>query len=108
MPRKKVRTVTEVAEDIRKSFIHWKELYINGCSDPSWEDGINLNLVRNHCIYYKNEIETLCGHNFFAYPDEYFWPIPPEVPSTYMAKRRTLNCRGVTLEASEREFEITW
>ena len=108
MPKKQVRTVKDVVDNIRATYIRWKTIYNEGCSDPSWEDGMNLNLLRGHCTVYKREIETILGDKYYLYPDEYFWPVPPEVPSTFMAKKRELKCRGVVLEASEREFEVTW
>lgn len=108
MSKKEVRTLKEVVSDIHDSYKRWKLLYTAGGSDPSWEDGMNLNPIRGHCTIYKREIETILGDKYFLYPDEYYWPLPPEVPSTYMAKKRELKCRGVVLEASEREFEVTW
>ena len=108
MSKKEVRTLKEVVSDIHDSYKRWKLLYTSGGSDPSWEDGMNLNLIRGHCTIYKREIEAILGDKYFLYPDEYYWPLPPEVPSTYMAKKRELKCIGIVLEASEREFEVTW
>lgn len=106
--RKKVRTLSDILKDMRESYIHWKDMYFNGCSDPSWEDGTNLNLTRNHIIYYRNEIEELLGDNFVAYPDEYYWPVPNKVPETYMAVDRKLACRSKVLEATPKPFEVNW
>lgn len=108
MSKKEVRTLKEVVSDIHASYKRWKLLYTEGGFDPSWEDGMNLNLIRGHCTIYKREIEAILGDKYFLYPDEYYWPIPPEVPSTYMAKKRALKCKGVVLDATERPFEITW
>ena len=36
---------------------HFKDVYENGCSDPFYADGLNLNLIRNHIIYRKRMIE---------------------------------------------------
>lgn len=41
----------QLAEVIRESHEQWKRLRENGCNDPFWTDGVNLNLVRNHIIY---------------------------------------------------------
>lgn len=106
--QKKPRTIREVCEDIHKAYLHWKDMYFNGCSDPSYEDGVNLNLVRNHCVYYQRELEQLCGTDFFKLPDEYYWPIPPEVPQHYMAKDRRLACRNGVFDATARTFAVTW
>lgn len=59
-------------------------MYENGCSDPFYEDGINLNLVRNHIIYYKGMLEK--ENNLFGLPDAYYRKIPPEVDIRYMAR----------------------
>ena len=45
---------------------------------------MNLNLVRNHIIYYKNKLEESCSDN--AYPDIYYRDTPPEVDQNYMAR----------------------
>ncbi len=37
----------------------WHYLRENGCSDPFWPDGTNLNLVRNHIIFDLREIASL-------------------------------------------------
>ena len=43
-------------EELEKAYAQWQRLYENGGSDPFWPDGVNLNLVRNHIIYYKGQI----------------------------------------------------
>ena len=40
---------------------HWRDLRENGCNDPFWPDGVNLNLVRNHIIYGLRKIAELRG-----------------------------------------------
>ncbi len=73
------------AEEIKRELDHWKYLYENGGSDPFWEDGVNLNLTRNHIIYYKRKCEeTLTPEE---YPAEYYVGTPPEVDNKYMARR---------------------
>ena len=29
----------------------WEDIKVYGCRDPFWEDGVNMNLERNHCIH---------------------------------------------------------
>lgn len=48
------------AELIRE-YEHWEYLKEYGGSDPHYDDGVNMNLTRNHIIYYKNELEDLYG-----------------------------------------------
>lgn len=69
----------------------WKNIYENGCSDPFWPDGVNINLCRNHIIYQKKVCEYKLGDKFGLYPDSYFYPIPDEVPCDFMAKPRKIN-----------------
>ncbi len=57
---------------------------LNGCNDPNWEDGANMNLVRNHIYYYKQKILEQFGKDNL--PEIYFREDPPEVEEEYMAK----------------------
>lgn len=63
----------------------WKYINEHGCNDPSWPDGLNMNLVRNHILYYRVKIEEICKETGMPLPEEYFLPVPPEVPENYMA-----------------------
>lgn len=62
----------------------WKHYRDVGGRDPFFTDGENMNLIRNHVISYKLEIEQLCPKG--DYPDEYYLPTPDEVDTNYMAK----------------------
>lgn len=64
---------------------NWKHINEKGCNDPFWQDGCNMNLVRNHIIYYKREISRICEAEGLTLPDEYYIPTPPEVDNNYMA-----------------------
>lgn len=87
--KKKRKTSDEIMQDycqsIRKEIERWKDLKENGGSDPFWADGYNLNLVRNHIIYYKNNILELCSMSGMDFPEEYYLPTPPKVDDHYMA-----------------------
>ena len=63
----------------------WKYINEHGCNDPSWPDGSNMNLVRNHILYSREKIEEICKETCMPLPEEYFLPVPPEVPENYMA-----------------------
>lgn len=45
---------------ITDSIQRWKFLDTHGGSDPFWSDGCNMNLVRNHILYYRRQLELLC------------------------------------------------
>lgn len=74
------------AEEIIKSIDRFNDILKNGCNDPSWTDGHNMELVRNHVLYFKQKIKTLCEENELSLPPEYTLPTPPEVNLYYMAK----------------------
>ena len=69
---------------LQESYDNWAHVYEHGCSDPFWEDGVNLGLIKSHVIYYRNKIEeTMPPEN---YPAAYFKELPPEVDQRYMAR----------------------
>lgn len=70
-------------EELEKAYAQWQRLYENGGSDPFWPDGVNLNLVRNHIIYYKGQIKETCP--LYMADEIYLRDLPPEVDQNYMA-----------------------
>lgn len=91
--KKTVITLAELINTVKGDFRQWREIYTSGCADPNWEDGVNLDLVRNHIIYDLNEANK-CAENTgvkpWALPDELFYPIPPQFPQDFMAVDRKL------------------
>lgn len=75
-----------LCRDIKREIVHWKYINQNGCNDPFWPDGCNMNLTRNHIIYAKNQIKEICNENNIPLPEEYYLQTPPEVDNNYMAK----------------------
>ena len=63
----------------------WKHINEEGCNDPFWPDGTNMNLTRNHILSYRNEIAEICEECGFSIPEEYFLKVPPVVPDNYVA-----------------------
>ena len=80
----KNRQEDDPAVQLEERFARWDFLYQYGGSDPFWSDGVNLNLVRNHIIYYKNKLEESYLDGIF--PDIYYRETPPEVDQNYMAR----------------------
>ena len=74
----------ELGKNIRDSFARWNYIYQNGAGDPLWEDGVNLELVRNHIIYDKRRCEEELLPE--QYPPEYHMELPPVVDRLYMAR----------------------
>lgn len=74
------------AEELVKSFEHWEQLREYGGSDPFYADGTNMNLVRNHIMYYKQKIMEQYGSDYEKYPEIFYRETPPEVRDSYMAR----------------------
>ena len=83
--KKQKDELAECRQRITESISRWKHINKNGCNDPSWPDGVNMNLVRNHIIWYKRRLEELCAAAGTPLPEEYYLPTPPEVDKNYMA-----------------------
>ena len=71
--------------ELMKEHAHWLYILENGCNDPFWTDGANINLTRNHIIYYRRMIMTLCSMRNLEVPACVYEPVPPEVSNDYMA-----------------------
>lgn len=74
----------ELGAKIAEERKHWDYLYRHGGSDPMWEDGCNLNITRNHIIYYRRQCDEELQPG--EYPAEYYDALPPEVDNKYMAR----------------------
>ena len=68
-----------------QSYELWQSIFENGCQDPFWEDGINLNLVRNHIIYFQRQMNDLCEEIGYLKPEICGREIPKAVDPHYMA-----------------------
>lgn len=75
----------EIAE-IRNEYKMWDEIAEHGCGDPFWEDGANMNIIRNHILYLRKQLISQAEEENVPIPQEAYWTIPPEVPDTYMVK----------------------
>lgn len=71
-PEKKVKSYSE---QIRKEIGQWKDINQNGCNDPFWPDGCNMNLVRNHILYYQKKISEICVEKNLPYPEAYYFSV---------------------------------
>lgn len=58
--KKKLNPIEEYATQIVREIGRWNYILENGCNDPFWPDGTNMNLTRNHIISYKREIAEYC------------------------------------------------
>lgn len=46
----------KIQAEIRAEFQRWDHIQKHGCRDPFWPDGVNINLVRNHIIYWYRQL----------------------------------------------------
>lgn len=83
-------TEAQIREQLDAAYKHWDDLKKNGGADPAWPDGLLLNLVRNHIIYWYRFLrectsQTVQLSMFDAGMDlQDERPLPPEVPNNYM------------------------
>ncbi len=88
---------------LQNSFESWDHLNKYGGSDPSWADGVNMNLVRSHIMFYKSQMEDKYGSG--DYPDIYYRETPPEVSPDFMATPEQIRADAVAalqiIEADE-------
>ena len=80
----KEEQLNDCREQICERIERWKALRNDGGSDPSWCDGANLNLVRNHIIYIKGKVMEMCEELELPLPEEYYFPTPPKLPEDFM------------------------
>ena len=87
----------DYAAELKSEFDYWEHIKQFGASDPFWADGVNLNLVRNHIIYYKNLIEETEEP---PYPEIYYRETPPEIDADYMARKDEI------LSAAKKAYKV--
>lgn len=76
----------DLAAELTREFEEWERLREYGGSDPSYADGSNMDLVRNHIIYYKNKMMEEYGSDYEKYPEIFYRELPPEIDLNYMAR----------------------
>lgn len=92
-------TDQQIQAELEREYQRWNYIAANGCQDPFWPDGVNLNLVRNHIIYWRHLLEERRSENIqvslfdSAVPTPEQRPIPPEVPQNYMVAGCTYSDR---------------
>lgn len=90
--KKKPQSKDEILQEIERDFARWDQIMKEGCADPSWPDGVNLNLKRNHIIYgYRKLLDATTAQIQLSLFEAGFdlqglRPVPPEVPQNFMVK----------------------
>jgi len=94
--------------NLKRDIDRWNEINQNGCNDPFWPDGTNMNLVRNHIIFDLRRLAELEQNpvqlSVFMFTDPAHNSIddvmgdkriPPLVANDYMVKDRFENHRRI-------------
>lgn len=82
MKKKEEFTTESLGKLMQERYDRWNYIMKYGCSDPFWQDGCNLNLVRNHIINYRKVCERELKPD--EYPEQYYMALPPELDQKYM------------------------
>lgn len=109
MAKRKLTPAQELREQVNRlaeRYAHWEKENRDGCVDPNWSDGVNLNLVRNHIINFKRQIRHTCDNFNLPIPAIYYRPLPPEMPADFFVMdgknynpnrvSRIMNLRGLS------------
>ena len=99
--KKQQITAQSLESTLLDEYRRWKQIFDEGCSDPFWEDGVNIQLTRNHILHTKGEIQRHLKDNFIAYPDSFFYPEPIQLPNYFMAVDRYMPLFRRTLTATK-------
>lgn len=75
-----------LAKELEASFERWEYLKEHGGSDPFYADGVNMNLVRNHILYYKGKMVEEYGKDYDRYPEIFYREVPLEADQNYIAR----------------------
>lgn len=118
-------TIQQILQEIENEYTRWNQIANNGCQDPFWPDGCNMNLIRNHIIYWYNilatkqakldelaQLEQQAQLSLFTEDQqepeskiEYrIRPIPPEVPNGYMVA----GCKYSNRLKDRKANELIW
>ena len=77
------KQINQLIMECERFYEEWNVLHERGGRDPTWPDGVRLNLVRNHIIGCQQSLRELCG---ICKLPEIAKKAPPEVESEYMAR----------------------
>lgn len=102
MAKNKKPTKEELSKLLSERYERWNHIKEHGSNDPNWADGSNMNLVRNHILYYKKQCEEFLKEN--DYPEEYYLETPSRIDMNYMAKEQEIREKAIlTLSEYKRD-----
>ncbi len=119
MAKRKLTPAQELREHINRlaeRYLHWEAERRDGCVDPNWSDGVNLNLVRGHIIAEKRNISRTCNEFGLTIPAIYYRALPPEMPADFFVMdgknynpnrvSRIMNLRGGASETKPVQMSL--
>lgn len=89
------KKVPDMEAELASEYEQWEYLKEHGGNDPFYDDATNLNLVRNHILYWKEQMEEKYGSDYGMYPEIYFRELPPEAERGYMVKAAEIRDKAV-------------
>ena len=97
------KRIDQLIAECNQAFDQWKALYEHGGRDPTWPDGVNLNLVRDHIMGFQRRLRELC--DACELPETAKRELPPKVESEYMARADEIRNRAAATFCAFQEFE---
>lgn len=95
--------VDELAEELAGYYERYERNVRYGCDDPSWADGVNVNLDIDHILYARRRIEERALEMRVRLPEIMARPVPERVPDGYMARADEIRGRARAVLASYRD-----
>ena len=91
----KKKKEADLVAELERSYERWEYLREHGGSDPFYADGTNMNLVRNHIMYYKGKMVEEYGADHDKYPLIFYKELPPVVKEDYIARAGEIRNQAV-------------
>lgn len=96
----------DLGAEIANRIDRWNYLCEFGGKDPTYADGVNMNIVRNHILIAKQKCEKELDGD---YPQEYYFPTPDVVDPDYMARSAEIEENAKkTLEVYRNHPDYIW
>lgn len=100
-------TIESLAEELESDYARWDELLTNGGSDPTWSDGVNMNLVQGRIVANRYRLLEMCGDG--EKPAILDREEPPRMSNNYMARADEIRAAAKkSLEAYKSNPTYQW